>query len=129
MDHHNLVAALEVKNKPPAKTEIFGAAAHGDELLPVTPVQPDCEAKFAFDDNGGIGASDAEAAQTITLLKLDHATLAGWRRGAITGFFPTDEQITRAEIERRVQVLTIPSNEKLPEFSFCIRSYALSLLG
>lgn len=38
MDHRNLVAALEVKRQPPAKSELFGAAAHGDERLPVTPV-------------------------------------------------------------------------------------------
>jgi hypothetical protein len=123
------VAALEVKRKPPARTEVFGAAAHGDELLPVTPVQPGCEARFAFDDNGGVSGSDDEAKETIRLLKLQHATLAGWRRGAIAGYFPADEEITREEIERRVQVLTMPSNGKLPEFSFCIRSYALSLLG
>jgi hypothetical protein len=98
-------------------------------LLPVTPLQADCEARFTYDDNGGIVGSDAEAAQTIALLKLDHTTLNGWRRAAIAGFFPADEEITREEIERRAQVLTSASGGRLPEFSFCICSYALSLLG
>jgi len=129
LDHRNLVAALEVRRKPPAHAEIFGAAAHGNEILPITPIQPNCEARFQFDEQGGIGGSDDEARVTIRLLKLEHATLAGWRRGAIAGFFPADEELTREEIERRVQLLTMPSNGKLPEFSFCIRSYALSLLG
>jgi hypothetical protein len=118
LDHRNLVAALEVRRNPPSRAEIFGAAAHGNEILPVTPTQRDCEERFHFDEQGGIGGLDGEAKQTIRLLKLEHATLAAWRRGAIAGFFSADERLTREEIEQRVQVLTIPFNGKLPEFSW-----------
>ncbi len=128
MDYHNLVAALEVKRKPPAKSEIFGAAAHGDELLPITPIQPNCEIRFRFDENGGISGLDADAAKTVALLKLDHTTLEGWRRGAIAGFFPVGEALTRERIERIISVLNTPSAGRLAEFSFCINGYARSLL-
>ena len=128
MDHHNLVAALEVKRKPPAKGEVFGAAAHKNQLLPVTPVQPNCESRFQFDDNGGIMGVDADATLTIELLKLDHTTLAGWRRGAVTAFFPPGEPLTREEVVRRINILSEPSHGKLAEFSFCIAGYARSLL-
>jgi hypothetical protein len=129
MDHRNLVAALDVKRKPPARSEIFGAAAHGDEILPVTPLQTECEERFQFDENGGIRGLDGPARTTIGLLKLDHATLSAWRRGAIAGFFPPDLELTRTDIEGLVERLAQPTIGRLPEFSFCIRSYARSLLG
>ena len=129
MDHRNLVAALEVKRKPPVPSEVFGAAARGDKLLPVTPVQPDCESRFCYHGNGKISGEDPQAAATVELLKLDHATLEGWRRGAIAGFFPLDEVLTREEIEHRIAVLAQPVAGRLPEFSFCIRNYAQALLG
>ncbi|MGP0063615.1 MAG: hypothetical protein ACLQGP_08475 [Isosphaeraceae bacterium] len=129
MDHRNLVAALEVRRNPPARPEIFGAAAHGDEVLPVTPLQPGCEERFQFDENGGIHGLDEPAGKTIDLLKLDHATLIGWRRGAIAGFFPPDLELTRAEIEGLVERLAQATDGRLPEFSFCIHSYARSLLA
>jgi hypothetical protein len=129
MDHRNLVAALEVKRRPPARSEMFGAVAHNDEILPVTPLQPDCEERFRFDENGGIHGLDEPARATIGLLRLDHATLGAWRRGAISGFFPSDLALTRAEIEMLVERLGQPTDDRLPEFSYCICSYAISLLA
>ncbi len=128
MDHRNLVAALEVKRQPPAKAEIFGAAAHGDNSLPVTPLQPGCEERFRFDASGAIDALDRDASMTVELLRLKHPTLGGWRRGAIAGFFPIDLELTRAEIEQLIEGLDQPTDGRLPEFSFCIRGYAQSLL-
>jgi hypothetical protein len=128
MDHRNLVAALEVKRNPPARSEIFGAAARGDEILPVTPLQPGCEERFKYDENGGSRGLDEPANTTIGLLKLNHATLTGWRRGAIAGFFPLDLTLSREEIELLVERMARPSDGRLPEFSFCILSFARSLL-
>ncbi|WP_425616370.1 hypothetical protein NA78x_000016 [Anatilimnocola sp. NA78] len=129
MDHRNLIAALEVKRKPPADAEIFGAAAHGDELLPITPLQPDCESFFRYGMNGEIVGNGDDAASTIRLLRLDHATLTSWRRGAIAAFFPTDEILSREEVEQRIHILNTPVNNKLAEFSFCIAGYARELLS
>ncbi|MCP4676940.1 MAG: hypothetical protein GY854_15765 [Deltaproteobacteria bacterium] len=129
MDHRNLVAALEVRRNPPLPAEIFGAAAHGNEELPVTPVQPDCESRFTFDDNGGIGGTDDDAIETIGLLRLDHVTMEGWRKGAIQAFFPIDEMPSRDEVQQLIESLDTPNNGRLPEFSFCIRGYAMLLLG
>ncbi|MGC8640418.1 MAG: hypothetical protein ACP5XB_11140, partial [Isosphaeraceae bacterium] len=112
MDHRNLVAALEVRRSPPARSEIFGAAAHGNEILPVTPLQPGCEERFQFDENGGIHGLDDPARRTIALLRLDHATLMAWRRGAIAGFFPPDLELTRSEIESLIDRLGNPSHSR-----------------
>ena len=104
-------------------------AAHAHEILPVTPLQPECEERFGFDENGGIRGRDDPAKETIRLLKLDHATLVGWRRGAIAGFFPTDLVLSREEVEQLVEGLAQPTSGRLTEFSFCIRGYAMSLLA
>jgi uncharacterized protein (TIGR02646 family) len=114
MDHRNLVAALEVKRKRPARSEMFGAAAHRDAVLPVTPLQPECEERFQFDENGGIRGLDKPARTTIDMLKLDHATLIAWRPGAIAGFFPTDLALTRGELERLVDRLSQPTAGRSP---------------
>ena len=129
MDHRNLVAALEVRRKPPAKSELFGAAAHGNDELPVTPVQPDCEQRFRYDDNGGVTGTDDDAKNTIKLLKLNHTTLEGWRRGAIWGFLPVEVMPTREDLQQMIDVLDGPANGRLAEFSFCIRSHLQFLLG
>ncbi len=128
MDYHNLVAALEVKGKPPARSEMFGAVAHENELLPVTPLQAGCEERFQYDENGGIHGLDDPALRTIGLLKLDHPTLKSWRRGAIAGFFPTDLELTPIEVGTLMERLAVPNDGRLPEFSFCVISYASSRL-
>ena len=128
MDYYNIIAALEVRNQKPAKNEMFGAAARQNKILPVTPLQPRCEERFQFDDKGAIYGLDELARETIDLLKLGHTTLLGWRRSAIAAFFPTDLELTREDIEMMIERLDQPINGKLPEFSFCIRSYARSLL-
>lgn len=129
MDHNNLVAALEVRRKSAASAEIFGAASHGNEMLPITPLQPECEEKFIFTGTGDINGVDDAARTTIQLLKLDHKTLTGWRRAAIAAFFPVDLRLTREDVECLVERLGTPFDGKLPEFSFCVLSYAKSLIG
>ena len=128
VDHRNLVAALEVKRKPPTRSEMFGATARGNEEIPVKPTEPGCEERFEFDARGGVRGLDRAANDTVRLLRLDHPTLTGWRRGAIIGFFPADLALTREEIEQLVERLAQPNQGKLPEFSFCISSYGRSLL-
>lgn len=128
LDYRNLVAALEVKRKPPAKSEIFGAAARGQYILPVTPLQTDCENRFRYDGYGGIHGVDMPTNQTIGLLKLNHPTLVDWRRGAIAGFLPDELTFSKEELTQIIEQLGQPNQGKLPEFSFCIRDYARSLL-
>lgn len=129
MDYYNIVAALEVRKERGATSEIFGAAARENKILPVTPLQPRCEERFRFDAEGAIHGLDEAAQETISLLKLHHKTLKDWRRGAILAFFPDDLLLTREEIEQRIEQFEQPVDGRLIEFSFCISSYARSLLA
>lgn len=133
MDYKNLVAALEVRNKPPAKNEVFGAAAKGKEPLPVTPIQQDCEQKFSFEGNGNVIGIEKEARESIDLLRLNHTTLAGWREGAIQGYFTNEDgepiDYQQEDYEAIIREMDTPLNGKLPEFCFCIKSYAESFLA
>ena len=131
MDFRNLVAAVEVKRKRPAKCEIFGAAEHGHKRLAVIPTQPDCEAKFQYDELGGANprdATDSDTEDTIVKLKLRHTTLSDYRRAAIQAFFPLDLAMDRGDVELIIEKSTQPTDGRLPEFGFCIASYARSLL-
>jgi len=129
LDFRNLVAALEVKRKPPSKSEIFGAASHGNKLLPVTPLQPNCQQRFRYDEYGKVKGLDDQASHTVDLLKLSHRTLEGWRRGAMSAFFSPDIELTREDIEAIISRMENPADGKLPEFCFCILSVAQLLLG
>lgn len=129
MDHRNLVAALEVKGKRRNTSELFGAAARENAVLPVNPLAPDCEERFVFDSNGGIRGVDHDATTAIELLKLDHATLTGWRRSALDTFFPFDQDLTREDIQDIADAMSRPVEGRLPAFSFCIQGYARFLLS
>lgn len=135
LDYHNLIAAVLVSGSP--STEYFGAVCHrGDQRLPVLPTQADCEAKFIFDENGGISGRDAEANEVIDTLKLHHPTLNDLRMGAIEGFLPLldendqplDEFATRAHFLDVIRVMEQMDYGKYEEFCFAIKSYAINQL-
>lgn len=132
-DFRNLVAALEVqgnsvKVSAKSKTEIFGASAHGDELLPVTPVQLNCERRFVYQIDGTVAGKDSDSRETIERLKLNHPTLQEWRRGAIQAFLPDNGPPSRSELQQLINRLSVPVNGRLTEYSFCIVSYLSFLL-
>lgn len=129
MDFRNLVAALDVIPSRRSRSEFFGAAAHKDDLLPVTPLQANCQSRFRYDAYGKVQGLDVDATQTIELLNLNHRTLQGWRRSAIGGFFPTDIEFTREEIEAIMAAMDRSADGELPEFCFCIWDVAQSLLN
>lgn len=132
MDHRNIVAALLVSGggKRVAKELLFGASHRGNDPVPIIPTDCNCEQRFTFDLNGGIGPAnpgDHAAEETITVLNLGHKTLTGWRLQAITVFMEGIEN--RADAERIVAVATNPEAGLLPEYSFAIRQVVQCLLN
>ena len=128
LSYDNMIAALTVNGRKP-----FGATAKGGWWNPaqfVSPLDADCETRFAFDLLGDINPrdpTDGAAAKTIDVLKLKHQTLIDARRGTLEGFLPED-LLTREYLEDVVTRMDVPVNDDLPEFSFVIKSVAQDLL-
>jgi uncharacterized protein (TIGR02646 family) len=127
LEYNNMAAALLVR--APHK-EQFGASIRGDKRIPILPTHENCAARFQFDAGGrvrGRDEKDEDAEVTICVLKLDHATLNGWRRGAIQSWMD-DLPASRDELSQQIETLNTPQNDRLAEFCFVIQSYLRSLL-
>lgn len=121
LDHENIVAAWEVQA---SRKEIFGAAGRpARTLLPVVPTQPDCESRFLYRSNGRVEGLDDAAKQTIEHLKLNHATLVGWRRQAWEAYLDLAEN-EAAELRSRLRDRQI---QPLPEFAFVLENILVQL--
>lgn len=130
VDHRNIVAALMVEGAGGTikvdKGELFGAARRGNELVPLLPTDPTCEARFIYHpEDGSISATkqeDAAAQESIRVLNLADGTLSGWRLNAIDTF--SEIITTRQDAELIIERTTVPQDGKLPEYCFAIRQVA-----
>lgn len=125
MDHRNIVAALLVEG---SSKEQFGAAVRGDQPFPVWPTHPNCETKFRFDREGRITGTDPDGTATIEVLHLHHKTLNGWRLAALDVFLAPEVVTSRQDLQLLINRLSQPQNDRLVEYSFCIKSVAESML-
>lgn len=124
MDYRNIVAAILVEGAP---DERFGAAAQEDKLLRLKPTDQGCETRFYFDSNGDVRGVDADASDTVDILKLDHRTLSGWRRETIDVF--TDPEFIRspADWDAIIAAMDTPVNGQLPPYCFAIKQVVMRL--
>lgn len=130
MDHRNIVAALGVGGSSESTREIFGAAARPpNTLLPVLPTQPDCESRFRYLADGRIAGRDRDGATTIAMLRLDHATLEGWRSSAWDVF---SQLFITADADQATQLrrtLMEAEEGRLLEFGYVLESILGDLEG
>ncbi len=120
MAYPNLVVAIEVSGTP---KEQFGASFRGTKPLPILPTMPECERSFEYLESGRVLGTSDEAKVTITNLRLDHATLESWRRGAVRAFLGKAADYTTAELETLAR-LDGEGIERLDEFAFGIAPLA-----
>lgn len=83
----------------------FGAEARDDKELPITPLQKNCEERFAFDAFGDISpANDADTAaeETIKLLNLRHKDLIRERQAVIKAVL-SQTNLTEVQARRAVE--------------------------
>lgn len=109
------------------ETPLYCDKSKGKEVIPITPLDDDCETHFFCDDSGYISArkSDEEGNQVIKTLNLNASTLMNQRKGYLACFggdnIPQDWQ---KEIER----LDTMSEGKYPSFCWAIKSCILGQL-
>lgn len=62
----------------------------GDEIIPITPLMPDCETKFTYTMDGQISHTDEDSVVTIKYLQLDIDKLNKLRESAIDSILYLD---------------------------------------
>lgn len=124
MDHRNIVAALLVEG---SKDEQFGAAAQGNNLVPVKPTDAGCDTRFDFKADGIVTGMDADAQESVDVLKLDHRTLRGWRRVAIEVFIDPEKIETPTDLDLLIAAMNTPTGGKLPAYCFAIKQVAMQM--
>jgi uncharacterized protein (TIGR02646 family) len=124
VDYYNMLAAF-----PKDGHCAFGAKAREDDLLPVHPLTPDCEARFRFDTEGHILGNDEAAEKTIKMLKLQ--LLDAERKKSIDKIlFPMDVDLTREDFLNFAENYCTPSETgELPQFCYVITCVARDLLN
>lgn len=122
LNYQNMIAALEVRG---AAVEHFGAVAKADRTLDLLPTMDGCEAHFVFrEGDGGVDGPDDLGINSISVLKLNHETLKGWRISVLSTWLDPLVVQTRDDFLEVIRSVTIPVNERLPEFAYVIESVA-----
>lgn len=125
--YNNMVAALETNG---AKREQFGAKIKENKVLPISPLDPQCEDVFKFlEADGGIEGRTDAARDSIEVLKLDHKTLTEKRLDAISAWLDPEIIVTPDDFHHVIQKIITPVEGKLPAFSFVIKSIAEEYLA
>jgi uncharacterized protein (TIGR02646 family) len=124
IDYQNMMVAYPKDGKCD-----FGAKARENDLLPVHPLQPDCETKFKFDIEGGVSGIDDDSEHTIKLLKL--FLLNDERKAAIGEIlFPADVILNQEDFQIVADSYSDPDdNGRLRKFCFVVAYVAKELLN
>ncbi|BBD56722.1 TIGR02646 family protein [Planktothrix agardhii 1803] len=125
------------KKKNKSKKCPFGAHAK-DEWYEqddfVTPLEPDCEDRFKFYDDGKVEAQDEQdtaTKETIEKLVLDHQRLINLRKAAIKeALFPDDIELDISDIRTIANGLYSQKDQdgKFSQFCFVIEQIAKQLI-
>lgn len=102
------------------KEDIYCEALKGDTILPINPLNRDCEKKFIFAEDGEVLGVGKDAEVTIKILNLNSPVIKTMRKYAIDNYalFPVTDWT--AEIER---LHTKNANGQYEEFCFVLESY------
>lgn len=90
-DYMNLLACCNGGEQDPKPRQQHCGLARGSKPLLITPLMPDCESYFMYDQEGHILPTTSEAKQTIEILQLDIPKLKNLREIAISQYVFVDE--------------------------------------
>lgn len=135
LDFSNLFASCIRQQKP--DNPIHCGHCKGkwfDEALAISPLHPDCEQRFSYDDNGEIVPTDGDdrAAKTMILeLNLGAIYLRNRRAEALAGMFDTAflESATTDELQAIADAYEARDREDLQPFAQVVFRYAQQLIS
>lgn len=119
LDYFNLLASCQGENTPPHKKPIHCGQKKGNELLKVSPLDPNCTEFFRYTEAGEILSAqnrDEEAAKnTIDILGLNIDKLKRLRKSAIDGL--DINGLTKVEVQQFIQgIRQLDANGQHDEF-------------
>ena len=107
LDFSNIIASCMTKKQC--------NKAKKDNLIPITPLQPECETQFQFNLDGSVKGLNKRARTTISTLNLNNNALKDARRQMILTFFDEDKD-DKFLLQLCSKILE-PNNGKLPEYA------------
>lgn len=98
----------------------------GNDIIPITPLMPDCESKFKHTDDGQILHTDEDSELTIKHLQLDIDKLNKLRESAIDSIrfidpVAKDELLSEAESQQFAEIYLQVVNGEFKEFYTTIK--------
>jgi len=110
----------ERKSDSIRKEDIYCEAPKGNTILPINPLNPKCENKFIFSEDGGVIGVSKDAEVTIKILNLNSPVIKTMRKYAIDNYslFPVTDWA--AEIKR---LQNKNESGQFEEFCFVLESY------
>lgn len=132
LDYQNLLASCDGGRDERTQQQYYPPccdSAKGDNEIPITPFQENCEMRFICDDSGEISAavsSDMDAIDTIKILKLNSPVLMNLRKGAIARYLPLDDEDDYEwDWENETKQLDKLQSGKFEPFCWAMKSYIL----
>ncbi len=123
---NNLLAACDggkqERKSDPMKTinDLFCDVFKDDKIIPIHPLNPICEDKFLYDENGDILGVGSDAEVTIKLLNLNSVILKNKRKAAIKYYKDYPVLDWQYEYEKLSQK---DATGKYEEFCFVLQKY------
>jgi uncharacterized protein (TIGR02646 family) len=119
LDYFNMLASCQGENTPPLKKPIHCGQKKGNELLKISPLDPNCTEFFRYTEAGEIvpdqNRNGAIAKNTIDILGLNINKLIRLRKSAIDGLGIND--LTQAEVQQFIQgIKKLDANGQQDEF-------------
>jgi uncharacterized protein (TIGR02646 family) len=127
LDYFNLLASCQGENTPPYKKPIHCGQKKGNELLKVSPLDPNCTDFFRYTEAGEIvpaqNGNEQEAEDTIEILGININKLIRLRKSAIEGL--DINSLTQIEIQELIQAMTQRDINRQPDEFFSTLIYVL----
>ena len=96
-------------------------AKKNNEIIKITPLSPNCEEQFLYDEEGHIYGKTDDAIETIDKLGLDCITLVNKRKAAIEPYI--DQNLSIHEWDAKVQNLSNKHSGLFLPFCFAVIYY------
>jgi uncharacterized protein (TIGR02646 family) len=119
LDYFNMLASCQGENTPPLKKSIHCGQKKGNELLKISPLDPNCTEFFRYTEAGEIvpnqDRNDEAAKNAINILGLNIDKLIRLRKSAIDGL--DINGLTQSEVQQFIQgIKKLDANGQQDEF-------------